>query len=293
MRVLVTGGSGFIGTRLTAALEGRGDEVVVLRRGGGGSGPRWDIQAGHVDEGALDGIDAVVHLAGASILPPWTEKKKRLILDSRVKGTDLIARTAAAAGTATLVTASGMDFYGDRGETLLTEDQPAGEGFMSGVAAAWEAAAAPAVAAGSRVAHTRSSLVLDSSGGSLPKMMLPFRFFVGGPIGDGEQWWSWITLDDEVRAIVHILDSDNVSGPVNMATPNPVRNKEFMAALGDAMGRPSWFPTPAFLLKAVLGADAADALLLESKRLVPAVLRESGFTFSHSDIAAGMAHATH
>lgn len=293
MRVLVTGASGFIGTALSAALEGRGDEVVALGRGGDGGGPQWDIQAGDVDEGALDGIDAVVHLAGAPILPPWTEKKKRRILDSRVKGTDLIARTVAAAGTATLVTASGMDFYGDRGETFLTEDEPAGEGFMSRVAAAWEAAAAPAVAAGARVAHLRTSLVLGSSGGSLPKMMLPFRFFVGGPIGGGEQWWSWITLDDEVRAIIHILDSDSVHGPVNMATPNPVRNREFMAALGKAMGRPSWFPAPAFLLKAVLGADAADALLLESKRLVPAVLRDSGFRFSHTDIAAAMAHATH
>lgn len=293
MRVLVTGASGFIGTALSAALEGRGDEVIALHRGGDGSGPRWDIEAGRVDEGALAGVDAVVHLAGAPILPPWTENKKRRILDSRVKGTDLIARTVAASGTATLVTASGMDFYGDRGETLLTEDEPAGEGFMSRVAAAWEAAAAPAVAAGARVAHLRTSLVLDSSGGSLPKMMLPFRFFVGGPIGPGDQWWSWITLDDEVRAIIHILDSDSVHGPVNMATPNPVRNREFMAALGDAMGRPSWFPTPAFLLKAVLGADAADALLLESKRLVPAVLRDSGFAFSHTDIAAAMAHATH
>lgn len=293
MRVLVTGASGFIGTALSAALEGRGDEVVALRRGGDGSGPQWDIQAGQVDQRALDGIDAVVHLAGAPILPPWTEKKKRRILDSRVKGTDLIARTVAATGTATLVTASGMDFYGDRGETLLTEDEPAGEGFMSRVAAAWEAAAAPAVAAGARVAHLRTSLVLDSSGGSLPKMMLPFRFFVGGPIGDGEQWWSWITLDDEVRAIIHILDSDSVHGPVNMATPNPVRNREFMAALGKAMGRPSWFPAPAFVLKAVLGADAADALLLESKRLVPAVLRDSGFRCSHTDVAAAMVHATH
>ena len=293
MRVLVTGASGFIGTALSAALEGRGDEVVALRRGGDGSGPQWDIQTGHVDEGALDGIDAVVHLAGAPILPPWTEKKKRRILDSRVKGTDLIARTVAATGTATLVAASGMDFYGDRGETLLTEDEPAGEGFMSRVTTAWEAAAAPAVASGARVAHLRSSLVLDSSGGSVPKMMLPFRFFVGGPIGGGEQWWSWITLDDEVRAIIHILDSDAVHGPVNMATPNPVRSREFMAALGKAMGRPSWFPTPAFLLKAVLGADAADALLLESKRLVPAVLRDSGFRFSHTDIAAAMVHATH
>lgn len=291
MRVLITGASGFIGTALSAALENRGDEVVALRRGG--SGPLWDIQAGHVDEDALVGVDAVVHLAGASILPPWTEKKKRRILDSRVKGTDLIARTVAAAGTATLVTASGMDFYGDRGETLLTEGEPAGEGFMSRVAAAWEAAAAPAVAAGARVAHLRTSLVLDSSGGSLPKMMLPFRFLVGGPIGGGEQWWSWITLDDEIRAIIHILDSDGVRGPVNMATPNPVRNREFMGALGDALGRPSWFPTPAFLLKAVLGADAADALLLESKRLVPAVLQDSGFTFSHPEIVAAMVHATH
>lgn len=265
--------------------------MVALQRGDAPSGPRWDIGAGTIEDDALEGVDAVVHLAGAPILPPWTAGKKRRILSSRVDGTSLIARAVAAAGTMTLITASGMDFYGDRGEEVITEDTPNGSGFMSGVAAAWEQAATPAIDAGVRVAHMRTSLVLDASGGSLPKMMIPFRFFVGGPLGSGRQWWSWITLQDEVRAILHLLDDGRIAGPVNLASPNPVRNREFMQAVGIAMGRPSWFPTPAFLLRAALGSGAADALLLESKRLRPAVLERHGFEFLHPHIGPGMDHA--
>ena len=291
MRVLITGASGFIGTALGGALSSRGDEVVALQRGDSTSGPRWDIRAGTIDDDALDGVDAVVHLAGAPILPPWTAAKKRRILSSRVEGTSLIARAVAVAGTPTLITASGMDFYGDQGEDLITESAPNGSGFMSGVAAAWEQAATPAIEAGVRVAHMRTSLVLDGSGGSLPKMMIPFRFFVGGPLGGGRQWWSWITLEDEVRAILHMLDDDRIAGPVNLASPNPVRNREFMQAIGEAMRRPSWFPAPAFLLRTVLGSAAADALLLESKRLRPAVLERHGFEFRHPDIRPALVHA--
>lgn len=291
MRVLMTGASGFIGTALTAALAARGDEPVALRRGGAQPGPRWDVSEGRIDAGALAGVDAVVHLAGAPILPPWTPARKRRIRESRMRGTDLIARAVAEAGTPVLLTASGIDFYGDRGDMSLTESEPVGEGFMSEVAATWEAAAAPAVAAGTRVAHFRSSLVLDGSGGSLPKMMIPFWFFVGGPIGGGEQWWSWITLDDEVRAILHLLDHDEIHGPVNLASPNPVPNRLFAQALGEAMGRPAWFPTPGLLVKAVLGPGAANALVLGSKRVQPAVLVETGFEFSHPEIGEAMAHA--
>lgn len=291
MRVLITGASGFIGTALGQALSARGDDVVALQRGDAMSGPRWDIAAGTIDDDALEGIDAVVHLAAAPILPPWTAGKKRRILSSRVDGTSLIARAVAAAGTPTLITASGMDFYGDRGEDVVTEDTPNGSGFISGVAAAWEQAAIPAIDAGVRVAHMRTSLVLDASGGSLPKMMIPFRLFVGGPLGSGRQWWSWITLQDEVRAILAMLDDVRIAGPVNLASPNPVRNRDFMQAVGAAMRRPAWFPTPAFLLRAVLGSAAADALLLESKRLQPAVLERHGFEFSHPDIGPAMDYA--
>ena len=291
MRVLITGASGFIGSALSAALEARGDVAVPLGRRSGRGGPTWDIASGRIDDGALDGVDAVVHLAGASILPPWTSGRKRRIRDSRVEGTDLIARAVARAQTPALISASGMDYYGDRGEDLLTEAEPSGDGFMARVASAWEAAAEPAVAAGARVAFLRSSLVLDGAGGSLPKMMLPFRFFVGGIIGNGRQWWSWITLEDEVRAILHILDNE-IHGPVNLATPNPVRNAEFMTALGKALRRPTWFPTPAFLVRTVLGADAADALILESKRVVPAVLEGSGFTFVHPEVGPALRAVT-
>ncbi|MFP5331399.1 MAG: TIGR01777 family oxidoreductase [Acidimicrobiia bacterium] len=288
MRVLITGASGFIGTALRRALTERGDEAIGLRRGGSGSGPKWDPAAGTIDSAALDRVDAVVHLAGEPILPPWTRAKKRRILASRVDGTGLISRAVAEAGTPTLITASGIDFYGDRGEEPVTEETPKGDGFMAGVAAAWEAAASPAVTAGVRVAHLRTSLVLDRSGGSLPKMMLPFRFYVGGPLGTGTQWWSWITLEDEVRAILHILDDRRVAGPVNLASPAPVRNREFMHALSQAMSRPSWFPVPAFVLRAVLGSAAANSLLLESKKVVPTVLTDHGFEFRHPEIDHAM-----
>lgn len=291
MRVLITGASGFIGTALSRALTARGDEAVALQRGNSKSGPRWDITAGTIDDDALDGVDAVVHLAGSTILPPWTAAKKRRILASRVDGTSLISRAVAEAGTPTLITASGMDFYGDRGDEIVTEETPNGNGFMSGVAASWEQATTPAIDAGVRVAHMRTSLVLDGSGGSLPLMMIPFRFFVGGPLGGGRQWWSWITLEDEVRAILHMLDDDRIRGPVNLATPNPVRNRDFMQALGSAMRRPAWFPAPAFLLRAVLGSGAADALLLESKRLRPTVLEDHGFEFRHPELGAALDHA--
>lgn len=292
MRVLITGASGFIGTALTAALRGRGDDVVALGRKGS-NGPTWDIAAGRVDDGALEGVDAVVHLAGEPILPPWTAAKKRRILESRVAGTRLIAREVAAANTPVLVTASGMDYYGERGDDVIVESDPKGSGFMSDVVEAWEGAAGQAREAGTRVVHLRTSLVLDSSGGSLPLMMLPFRLFVGGPIGSGNQWWSWITLEDEVRAIVHVLDHPEIEGPVNLASPNPVPNRGFMAALGEAMNRPSWFPAPAPLLRLVLGTQAAQALLLESKRVRPEVLMSTGFGFSHPDIVPALRHAVH
>lgn len=291
MRVLVTGASGFIGTALTAALRARGDQVVPLGRKSVDGGPTWDVDAGHVDEGAFAGVDAVVHLAGESILPPWTPAKKRRILHSRVAGTRLIAEAAAAAGVPVLVTSSGIDYYGDRGEDQITESDPKGVGFMSDVAEAWESAAAPAVDAGLRVVHLRTALVLDGSGGSLPLIMLPFRLFVGGPIGSGKQWWSWITLDDQVRAILHLLDRGDIRGPVNLASPNPTRNREFMTALGKAMRRPSWFPTPAFLVRGVLGRGPADALVLESKRVRPTVLESTGFEFRYPDIGPALEHA--
>jgi hypothetical protein len=186
-----------------------------------------------------------------------------------------------------------MDYYGERGDEPLTETAPKGSGFMSDVVEVWESSASVASEAGARVVHLRTSLVLDSSGGSLPLIMLPFRFFVGGPIGDGRQWWSWITLTDQVRAILHVLDHSEVSGPVNLSSPNPVSNRVFMRALGSAMGRPCWFPTPALLVKSVLGSDAAESLVLESKRVLPDVLTRSGFVFSYPEIGAALDHAVH
>lgn len=289
MRVLITGASGFIGTALSEALRSRGDEVVSLRRGTDGSGPSWSVAERHIDDDALDGIDAVVHLAAEPILPPFTKGRRKRILESRTVGTGLIARAVARAGTPVFVSASAMGFYGDRGEDVLDETAPKGTGFLSDVVAAWEEATAPASDAGARVVHLRTSLVLDEAGRLLRIVMLPFKLFVGGPLGSGRQFWSFISLEDTIRAILHCLDTESISGPVNVATPHPVRNKEFMRALGAVMGRPSIVQVPAFAMRAVLGSDAVDDLVMASARLSPDVLTSTGFEFHHPTIDEALA----
>jgi uncharacterized protein (TIGR01777 family) len=293
VRVAITGASGFIGSALTASLEGDGHEVLRIGRSASGPGTaRWDPTAGVLDAAALDGVDAVVHLAGEGIAEKrWTEQQKRRIRDSRVLGTTLIANTLAELGSKprVLVSGSGIDAYGDRGDEVLTESSSRGESFLADVVRDWEAATAPAEAAGIRVAHLRTGIVLGKDGGALPRMVQLARFGLLGKIGSGRQWWSWITIDDQVRAVRHLIDAD-VSGPVNLCTPNPATNADFTAALGRVLGRPTFLPIPSFGPKLVLGSELAETLLLESKRAEPEKLLESGFQFQHDDIEEALRH---
>jgi uncharacterized protein (TIGR01777 family) len=289
MRVLVTGATGMIGTALGAELARHGHEMIPLRRGHPGDGVRtWDIEAGRIDDDALEGIDAVVHLAARQIMPPFTAGRRREILESRTKGTALIAEAVARSDVSVFVCASAMGVYGSRGDEDLTEEATKGSGFLADVVDAWEAAAAPAVEAGVRTVFTRTALVMGR-GPLLTLMSLPFRLFVGGPVGSGRQWWSWVSLEDTARAFVHCLVHDDLEGPVNVASPSPVRQREFAKALGAALHRPSWLPVPAFALRLVLGSRAAEDLVLVSQRVLPASLERTGFEFSHPELADALA----
>jgi uncharacterized protein (TIGR01777 family) len=280
MRVVITGASGFIGSALGSMLRTCGDEVRPLGRGvGPGS---WDPATGRIDASVFEGADAVVHLAGETISGRWTAAKKERIRRSRVEGTGLLATTLAEMQSPppVLLSGSAIGFYGDRDDEVLTESSAAGSGFFPDVVSAWEAATAPAEAAGLRVAHLRTALVFSRAGGSFPRMLLPFRMGVGGRIGTGRQFWSWITLEDTIRAIGFLLDRD-ISGPINLAAPDPIRNSEMTEILGEVMGRPAVLPAPAFGLKALLGNEFAEEVLLGSQRVVPDVLQAAGFEFHH------------
>ena len=285
MRVVVTGSHGLIGTALAEALEARGDEVHRLVRGEPQSGQaHWDPAAGEIDVGALEGVDAVVHLAGVGIGDRrWSDAHKRAVLDSRVQGTTLLARTLASLTDrpSVLVSASAVGYYGDRGDEVLTEDAGPGTGFLSEVCEQWERSTAPAEDAGIRVAHLRTGLVMSREGGALKQMLVPFRLGAGGRIGSGRQWWSWIAIDDELGAILHVVGDDTVRGPVNLTAPNPVTNAEFTKTLGKVLGRPTLLPTPTFALKALFGGDAVDEMFLGGQRVVPAKLEATAYEFRH------------
>ena len=292
MKVAVTGSTGLIGTALTAALAAAGHDVVrVVRREGGGPGTvRWDPKAGTIDAAGLAGIDAAVHLAGAGIADHrWTDDYKRVLVASRVDGTGLLARTLAALDPrpAVLVSASGIDYYGDRGDDVVDETAPQGRGFLSDLCAQWEAAADPAREAGIRVAHTRSGIVLSPDGGALKKELPLFKLGLGGRFGSGRQWQSWIAIDDEVGALLHLLTTD-VAGPVNLTAPNPVTNAEFTKTLGGVLRRPTVFPVPSFGPKLLVGSELADVLLYESKRVVPRVLEASGYPFRYPTLDSAL-----
>lgn len=292
MEVAVTGSTGFIGTALRPALEAAGHRVVPVVRsagsqaGGQGSGAdsiRWDIEAGTIDAAGLEGIGAVIHLAGEGVgAKRWTAAQKAKVKGSRTKGTTLLAETLAelANPPKVLLSGSAVGFYGNRGDEVVDEASPGGGGFLAEVVQAWEACTAPAAAAGIRVTHIRTGIVLDKDGGVLPKMMLPFKTGAGGRVGSGKQWMSWIALADEIAALVHLLGDGAPAGPVNLTAPNPVRNAELAKALGQALHRPALIPAPVPALKLLLGAQMAEELLLYSQRAVPTRLGEAGFTFS-------------
>ncbi len=289
--VAVTGASGMIGAALARALESDGVRVVrVGRRRGAGTDVLWDPAAGSIDAASLDGVDAVVHLAGESIASGrWTREQMRRIRESRTQGTTLLARTLAALdrAPAVLVSASAVGLYGDRGDELLTETSLPGSGFLPEVAVAWEASAEPARAAGIRVAHPRFAAVLSRAGGVLDRLLLPFRLGLGGPIGRGAQWMPLVALDDAVGAIRHLLDTPGLSGPFNVSLPTPVTNAEFARALGRALHRPAMLPVPPAALRLAYG-QLADELLIASARVVPAALEASGFRLRYPTLRGAL-----
>jgi uncharacterized protein (TIGR01777 family) len=295
MRVLVSGARGLIGAALIPALERAGHRVARLVRPGTTLSPgdvSWDPDRHSIDSTALEGADAVVHLAGEPILGRWTAAKKQRITVSRVGGTALIAAALASLTRRprVLVCASASGYYGDRGEELLTEESPSGRGFLAEVCRAWEAAAAPARAAGIRVVHVRTGLALSAHGGLLGPLLLPFRLGLGGPIGRGRQYWSWIAIDDLVDVFRFALETDGLGCAVNAAAPNPVTNAEFSRTLGRVLGRPVLLPVPPLALRVIFGRDAADEAMLTGTRLVPARLLATGFRFRYPELEGALRH---
>ncbi len=296
MRVLVTGSSGLIGRALLSRLQAEGDEPLRLVRGDRALAPgeiRWNPEAETIDEEGLEGLDAVVHLAGERLdSGRWTRRRKERIRRSRVTGTQLLAGALARrrARPRVLVSASGAGYYGDRGAEPLDESSARGSGFLAELCDAWEKASEPAARAGIRVVHLRSGIVLSSAGGALRRMLPAFRLGLGGPFGDGRQYLPWIALDDLLRVILFSIRTDSFRGPVNTASPEPSTNAEFAAALGRVLRRPAVFPVPAFLLRLALG-ELAEEALLAGQRILPSKLLAAGFTFGHPEIEGALRHA--
>ena len=293
MQIAVTGSSGMIGSALCAALRDDGHDVLrIVRTAPAAAGAiRWDPKAGEIDAAGLEGVDAVVHLAGAGVGDHrWTDEYKREVHDSRSLGTGLLARTLAGLDRPpkVLLSASGVHYYGHRGDEVLTEESGPGGGFLAGVVADWEAATEPASAAGIRTVLLRNGVVLSRRGGALAKMLPLFRFALGGRLGSGDQWMSWIALDDEIEAIVFLLEQDDIAGPVNLASPEPVTNRAFTEALGRAVHRPAVLAVPRFGPRLVLGRELADEMLFFSIRAQPARLEKAGFRFLRPQIDAAL-----
>jgi uncharacterized protein len=286
--ICLTGSHGLIGTALIPRLRADGHRVLRLVRGDteGADDVRWDPDAGTIDAAGLEGVDAVVHLAGAGIGDKkWTPQRKQLVLESRTRGTGLLARTLAGLDRkpSVLVSASAIGYYGNRGDDILTEDEPPGRDFGAQVCVAWEDETKAAADAGIRVVRTRTGLVLAKQGGLLQRLLLPFKLAIGGRLGSGKQYMSWIALDDDLAAIVHVLNDESISGPVNLTAPNPVRNSEFTESLGRAVHRPTILPTPMFGLKIVYGDELVETLL-GSQRVSSAKLQATGFEFAHPEL---------
>jgi uncharacterized protein (TIGR01777 family) len=291
MRVLITG-TGLIGSTLAPILRKQRHEVMTLTRGAAGRPGEfhWDPDQGYIDLAALDRIDAVVHLAGETVAGRWTEKKKQRIMDSRAKGTRLVSNAIAALDRppGVLVCASGISVYDDRGDEPLTEESAQGDGFLANVVRAWEVSADPARAAGIRVVHTRFGIVQSGRGGALKTQLPLFKLGLGGPLGGGRQYVSWVTIDDVVGAIGFALSRDDVSGAVNVTAPMPVPQAEYARTLGRVLHRPAVLPAPAFAVRAILGEFANE--LLESRRVIPQRLLDAGFTFRYRELEPALLH---
>ena len=285
MDVAISGASGLIGSALSASLHADGHRVRRLVRGGvtDGDAIGWDPDAGRIDAPALEGLDAVVHLAGEGIGEhKWTDEQKAKIRDSRVRSTALLAGAIASRERkpAVFVSGSAIGFYGDRGDEVLTEASAPGDDFLARVCVAWEAEAAPAREAGVRTVFTRTGIVLDAEGGALARMLLPFKLGLGGKQGSGKQWMSWVAKVDEVGAIRHAIENRAVEGPVNCTAPEPVTNADFARTLGDALHRPTLLPTPMLPLKLRYGGELVETLLLVSQRVAPTKLQATGYEFT-------------
>ena len=295
MLVAVTGSTGLIGAALVPRLAGAGHGVVRLVRGAPRPAlaerlVRWDPDTGGIEPSGLDGVDAVVHLAGESVAGGrWTAAKKRRIRESRVPATRALCETLAQLREPprVLVAASATGYYGDRGDQVLREESAPGASFLAGVCREWEAAAEPAARRGIRVVHLRIGIVLSPQGGALAALLPPFRLGAGGPVGSGAQWMSWIGLDDTAGAVLHALVNDAVTGPVNVVAPAPVTNREFARTLGRVLRRPAILPLPAFAARLLLG-QMADELLLASARVLPARLQATGFAFRDATLEGAL-----
>lgn len=295
MKILVTGSTGLVGSALIPSLKSKGHQVVRLVR----STPKdsasevfWNPEKGTLDAGELEGIDAAVHLAGENLAEGrWTDEKKRRILESRVKGTRLLSETLGKLERKpeVLVSASAVGFYGNRGDEVLTEQSASASDFLAEVCREWELATQTAAQSGVRVVNLRFGVIFSSEGGALKKMLLPFRMGVGGKLGSGRQYMSWITIDDAVGAIEFALENEHLRGPVNVVAPEPATNYEFTKALGGVLSRPTIFPVPAFAARLVFG-EMADATLLTSQRVEPQRLKEASFVFKYPELKGALRH---
>lgn len=290
MDVAISGASGLIGSALRVALTEAGHRPISLVRRAPAAGRdeiAWKPSEGTIDAASLEGIDAVVNLAGAGIGDRrWSEDYRRLLVDSRVDSTALLASTLANLDRKPSVFLSGsaIGYYGARGDAVQTEQSPPATDFLAKLCVDWEAAAAPAVEAGIRTTYLRTGIVLSSEGGALPKLLPLFKLFVGGKFGSGDQYMSWISIDDQIGAMTHLLEHPELEGPFNLTAPEPVTNAEFTSTLGKVLGRPSLVPVPTFGPRLVLGADRADALLFDSIRVAPEALQKSDYTFQTPEL---------
>lgn len=294
MNLLVSGASGFIGTALVAGLRADGHHVRVLtrrREAAGPEAPFWNPEAGELDRAAFRGVDGVINLSGSTIATRWTPSKKKEIRESRLRCTRLLAETIASLDSrpGVFVSMSATGFYGDRGDELMTEAATPGHDFLADVCVAWEAAAEPAARAGVRVVHPRMGLVLSPVGGVLKQALPPFRAGIGGPLGSGKQWWSWIVLHDVVAGFRHVLFAEELRGPVNFVAPGAVPNAAFAKTLGTVLGRPSAMPVPTLALKMLFG-EAAEGAILTGVHAIPEALEKSGFQFAHPTLEPALRH---
>jgi uncharacterized protein (TIGR01777 family) len=295
VRILITGASGLIGSALATNLKDKGCELLLASRKPSVSPDQiqWTVEDGFAEPERLEGLDAVVHLAGESVSGlRWTDEKKKAIRDSRVLGTRSVVEALSSLKhrPKVLVAASAVGFYGERGDEEVTESSAAGDTFLSDVARSWEAEARRAEDAGIRTVLLRTGIVLSKDGGALGTMLLPFKLGVGGVVGSGKQWMSWVSIDDHISVIEYVIENENIRGAVNSVSPNPITNEEFTKTMGEVLYRPTFIPVPEFVVSMALG-EMGDALLLASTKVLPKRLLDAGFVFKYPELKPALEHA--